>query len=650
MTLDRPNPRPIFHLALPRSVGRRGVEAIEKRLAIRLRRLDDPRREIVGQRALVDGAERSLTLRIRKTEDHGLVIDIVDSRPDLPPPEVFFDAVDAATSVTAELSTSTVGLRQDGTTKPVRGLRSFLRHRPDLVRSAQQADVVSDMLPGRVGDDLSAATFANLKWALLRDLDSGHYAPTRMTAVEHPKPRGGTRPAAALRYSDRLVFAALVDSCRREIDAALRPTEEVLWPRGSPSPKRWSDLETFVDRTTTPYVLSVDVQSFYDSVSHELLAEQLGRTACKELARPLTEFLAVVMDRGTGLPQGLTPSDPLATLLLAPVDQALAAAGLTFVRHGDDLRIAVDDLETAREAEQLVKHELRQLELPVNDEKTRTLHRETYLAERTSVSDAVRQYLESDLSERNSAIHRLLTALGADEDLQWSWYHGNLRVDELLADIGGSIQPGDEEALLILLDEVAGEQLRIEDWRRRRRSLRDKHTPDSAATSFLMQASLGLLAAAKNESASTRIPPNVIARPEYADALDAYVEQLAVANPITTAQLLQSLESTGVPYDAQWLRLYKALGHAGHSGEFDPLAGAHVGDERREMILRLRAANFLADLDRPPREHVETLHELSPEALRDEVLHLLVRAEPGRAIALLHSEAEVARVLAGTAA
>jgi hypothetical protein len=641
----------IFELALPPFLDRQGVNEIETQLAVRLRRLDDPRRGLVAQRVLVDESDRLLTLRVRKTDDARFIVDVVDSRPDLAPHRALFTAIEAVTSVAASLSARRASPTDHVPSRPAWGIRSFLRHEPALIRSVQQSDVISDLLPGRVGDGLSSSTFVRLKSAFLDDMESGHYAPTPMTAIEHPKPRGGTRPAAALRYTDRLVFAALVDRCRGPINEALRSPDEVLWPRGSTSPKRWRDLETFVHRTKAPYILTVDVRSFYDSINHELLSEQLARVGCATAARPLTEFLSAVMGRAVGLPQGLAPSDPLATMLLTPLDDALASADLTFVRHGDDMRIAVKSLEEARAVEHLVKQELRNLELPVNEEKTRTLHRGTYLSERTAVSDAVKQYVESDGSARNSAIHRLLTALGADEDLQWSWYHGNLRIDELLADIGGSIQPGDEDALLILLDEVAGEQLRMEAWRQGRRTGGALgHSTDSAAASFLMQASVGLLAAAKNESASTRIPATVIARPEYADALDAYVGQLAVANPVTTAQLLQSLERTGVPYDTQWLRLYQAIGRAGSSGEFDSLAASHMSDFKREMILRLRAASFLASFERAPREDVNVLVSESPEALRDDALHLVVSAEPQRAASLLASENELTRALVTAAA
>jgi len=112
-----------------------------------------------------------------------------------------------------------------------------------------------------------------------------------------------------------------------------------------------------------------------------------------------------------------------------------------------------------------------------------------------------------------------------------------------------------------------------------------------------------------------------------------------------TSVLLRNLESTGVPYDSQWLRLYQALGDSGGSGDFDPLAATHVADETREMILRLRAANFLAELQRPPREYVGALTEAAPEALRDDALCLLARTEPERTTSLLREQSNAVRAL-----
>lgn len=485
-------------------------------------------------------------------------------------------------------------------------------------------DVCSDLLPGRVGDRLPVGGMTSVCAAFREDLFSGRYAPTPAYEVEIPKPNGGVRPAAALRYADRLAYAALVERCRPEIEASMVSQREVLWPRGLRSDKQWIELEGFVNQSGATHVLSVDIQSFYDSIRHDILSETLTQAGCDEtVVSALNEWLGAVMgDLKRGIPQGLVASDPLATAVLAPLDMKLRSAGFRYVRHGDDLRV-LGSLSEVRDAARLIRKELRSLELTINDDKTRALLHATYMDRRNEVSSAVREYLDaSDHVERHSAIFQLLDALGADDELSWSWYHETLSVRDVMESVGTPWDPSDTSALIILLKEVAAAE---ETSARREQRWRDLRSQSGAV---LMRAGISLLAATGAAEPAAELEAAVVARPEYADALSTYIGTAAPSNPSAVAGLLQRIEESGVTTGAQWLRFYEALGTAGNSGEFDNLAQTHLRSTEGGWMRRLRAARFMAHHGKLDAIWIPEISAEAPTALRDDVLDLTRRVAP----------------------
>ena len=518
------------------------------------------------------------------------------------------------------------------------GWRTFVERLPAL----RVDDISSDLLPGRVGDDLSRAGMASVCAAFREDLETGRYEPTPVHEVEVPKPSGGVRPAAALRFADRLAYAALVERCRPEIEASLFADSTVLWPRGFKSDKQWVAMEGLVRESSQPYVLSVDIQSFYDSIRHDVLADALGRAGCDQVVvSALQHWLGEVTGgRRQGLPQGLVASDPLATAVLTPLDRALTAAGVCYMRHGDDLRI-LGSYEAVRDAERQVRQVLRSLELNINDDKTRVLRRDTYILHRTKISLAVREYLEASGSvERNSAIFTLLDALGADEELSWNWYHGTLSVGDVLSSLGSSLGPDETQALMLVLQAVAEAE---EAATRCRARYRDQ------PMTFLMMAGMSLLAAAGAAGTANELRAPIVARPEYADVLSTYIEATAPVNPTAVAGLLQRIEASGVTYDAQWLRLYAALGDAGRTGAFDELAQTHLASAGQSWIRRLRAARFMAYRGRLDDAFLPHISEQAPPALRDDVLDIEWHTAPRPAHELARKEGATAAALVAAA-
>ena len=514
----------------------------------------------------------------------------------------------------------------------------------ERLSSLHASDVASDLLPHRVGDDLDRVAMAKVCDAFGADLATGRYQPTPSHEIDIPKPAGGQRPAAALRFSDRLAYAALVERCRAQIEASLVSDRVVLWPRGKQGEKQWVKFEGFVANSAKTHVLSVDVQSFYDSVGHDLLSDVLTRADCDSQAvTTLIVWLGEVMGRPRGLPQGLSASDPLSTAVLSPLDRALDREDVRYVRHGDDLRVVGTYAEVS-DARRRIRDELRDLGLVMNDDKTRVLCHDTYVERRSEITRGVQEYLTArDFLERDSAIHRLIGALGDDDELSWSWYHGSLSVSEVLDSVGSTFEPSDAHALMILLSEAAtSEEATTELWRTGLRDRSDERT-------LLVRAGMSLMAAAGAAAPEFDLEASVVARPEYADVLSTYVEQAAPRHPTRVASLLQQIEATGVTYDAQWLRLYRALDGV-TSRDFNDLAETHLGSSNHSWIRRLRAARFMARRGRLDSGHLPELCDNAPPALRDDVLEIVAACSPNSMPSVLRDEGNVVAALLAEAA
>lgn len=469
------------------------------------------------------------------------------------------------------------------------------------------ASVRSDLVPDRLGDRFEPGAQERVLAAVAEELETGQYEPVRMHTVRIAKQGGGTRPGAAPSFTDRAVFAALVERCRGPISEVLQADESVLWPKGYPSPKRWRDLEHFAKSSNLPYVLSVDIQSFYETVRHDVLADRLLSANCEpSVVNALTTVLDRMVGKNEGLPQGLEPSDPLAGIILAPLDRTLHENSIPFVRHGDDLRCAVRTASAADEVVSLIRDRLEALELLVNDAKTRTLTRDNYLEARTSIRRAV----EALVVERGTAgahrlVQELLAAMDADEELQWGWYHGNLTISDVL-DLGRTTMREDSQAMVALLDSVLTDQLQHDAFRSA------LHEPGSR---FLARTGLQLMADLRLRPPAP-LPIELLTEPDYDDVLPAYLSALAEVDPETTRALLDRIDNLS-DQDGLWLRLYQGI-HNLDNTEFDGLAVRHTS-AAKDPAVRVRAARFLTRRQRPDLPQYSVV-DTAPAALRADAL------------------------------
>jgi RNA-directed DNA polymerase len=127
------------------------------------------------------------------------------------------------------------------------------------------------------------------------------------------------------------------------------------------------------------WVVDADIQSYFDTIPHERLMQEVRREIADRSVLELIEsFLKQpVMDElkeyasEQGTPQGAVISPLLANIYLHPVDLALREAGFEVVRYADDLVILCETEEQARAALARLDAEISGRGLTLHPEKTR---------------------------------------------------------------------------------------------------------------------------------------------------------------------------------------------------------------------------------------------------------------------------------------
>lgn len=319
----------------------------------------------------------------------------------------------------------------------------------------------NDLLPPRPEDGAGGQMAARFLETLAQRLRTGRYEPDAALVAAVNKPGYGTRVAAITTLADRTVYHALVEPLRGRLEKALPSDRFVYWPRAEQADKRWREFERVPLSLNGDYVVRADVAAFYESVDHELLSDRLIRLTGKTaLVDALREFLGQLMGQSRGLPQGLTSSDVLATAYLTEVDAGMLRAPNPYWRHGDDIRMLVRTHDEGRRAVHRFEELLRTMQLTLNAEKTRVLHRETYekqlsafATEHGRIVEELARKKEEGLSGKE--LEDLAERAGLDEETQWGlFYHGTISLDQVIDKLRPLIKPSDVETARAQYDDA----------------------------------------------------------------------------------------------------------------------------------------------------------------------------------------------------
>ncbi|MEJ3747896.1 RNA-directed DNA polymerase [Actinomycetes bacterium KLBMP 9797] len=337
----------------------------------------------------------------------------------------------------------------------------------ELGRTIPAALAPHDMLPPRAAAQLPPHIRERMLDRLQARLRNFEVEPRRAEFFRVPKAGMTSRPAALLAPEDRLLYEGLADQVTSALQAFLPPP--VVWPRpddGDPSYEKFSMAPADWNQR---YVVTADIESFYECIDHALLASFVGAHLKGKAAYllALESFLDAVMGATVGLPQGPPASEVFASAYLLPVDVNISRAGWSYVRYADDLLVGADTITDGRRKIETLETALREIGLRLNVSKTKIMRTATYLGMLNKPSrrverlrDQIRQIAENQLrrSEDSEEVESMLREVGVEEEVLWDLlYHRTTTLEEVLDEVRDKLRPPMVEAYGLYFERVARE-------------------------------------------------------------------------------------------------------------------------------------------------------------------------------------------------
>ena len=212
---------------------------------------------------------------------------------------------------------------------------------------------------------------------LSEQLKLGHYQPKAIRRTYIPKADGTQRPLGIPTVTDRIVQGAI-----RQVIEPIFEKQFAAQSYGFRPGRSCRDALRRVQqllREGHHYVVDADLKSYFDTIPHRRLMEQVAkRVADGRVLKLIESFLDVkVMDATeqwtptAGAPQGAVLSPLLSNIYLDPLDHQMAAAGYQMVRYADDFVILCKTKEQAQAALEAVAVWTAQAGLTLHPAKTR---------------------------------------------------------------------------------------------------------------------------------------------------------------------------------------------------------------------------------------------------------------------------------------
>jgi len=214
-------------------------------------------------------------------------------------------------------------------------------------------------------------------WGAIRaQLLDGTYQPMPVREQEIPKSGGGVRKLGIPTVLDRFIQQAILQALQPRFDPTFSEHSHGFRP-GRNAHDAVCEAQRYI-QDGKRVVVDVDLEKFFDRVSHDVLMGRLEkRIGDKRMLGLIRRYLeagimadGVVVERHEGTPQGGPLSPLLANVLLDEVDKELEKRGLCFVRYADDLNVYVRSRRAGEDAMQTLRRLYAGLRLRINEAKS----------------------------------------------------------------------------------------------------------------------------------------------------------------------------------------------------------------------------------------------------------------------------------------
>src|SRR5487761_2250571 len=234
--------------------------------------------------------------------------------------------------------------------------------------------------PGVDGMTIEAfPVFAKVHWPAIRQaLTDGGYRPSPVRRVLIPKSGGGERALGIPTVVDRVIQQAIAQVLTPIFDPEFSGSSFGFRPKRS-AHGAVKQVQAYA-KAGYRVVVDLDLQRFFDNVSHDILMARVARrVGDKRLLALIGRYLRAgamigecVQQSEIGTPQGGPLSPLLANILLDDLDRELEKRGHRFARYADDLLVLVKSVRAGQRVKaSLTTYLGRRLQLPVNEAKSR---------------------------------------------------------------------------------------------------------------------------------------------------------------------------------------------------------------------------------------------------------------------------------------
>ena len=230
-------------------------------------------------------------------------------------------------------------------------------------------------------DGVSISTFKrslneNL-YKLSSELYEGRYAPLPVLRFLVAKPDGSPRALCVPAVCDRVAQASVLNVVGPLFEAQFEEVSFAYRKGRSIRQAAWRIKE--LRERGYRYLVEADIDSFFDTVDHELLlAKVAGVVSDQRVVRLIRLWVEAQVYDGEkvytlekGICQGSVISPVLANLFLDEFDEALLKRGYQLVRYSDDFIVLTKSLSEAEKALECTEEVLNRLHLVLDPEDTR---------------------------------------------------------------------------------------------------------------------------------------------------------------------------------------------------------------------------------------------------------------------------------------